>query len=526
MMLSEKQIDTFLEVQHSLGKLLYFNVENLRDYVIISPAYLVEVLRSLVTEKQFWPKSGRFPGILKNLQETGFVDKKDLYHLWEQEKFMHILPYREYMVEMLVHLDVIIAPRTSFELSSSPLSEVSRFLVPCMITKANDTKYLEKIRLCNTSIVMAYKFIEEVIPPALLYRFLGSFITMWHIKYYKEKNRETMMLFSDLTVVQVDPSHDVAVQVRGNRVVVSFVHAVKKENIIPTLASSIQECLTNAMLGICQFYSTLSDARNSQSMPFEIEFGVFCKSNICFFHHNEIRLNSPWFCSQHRRNHEDVGYLQAWFSEKEPLDGCLNTCIGLGRMELEQCPSDKHLRRLVGELSLLKCRELAFELGLKVHEWEHFENQFQHQLSDDYKFEAVRSCTDKSRNFTFNMLVCVLEKVELSNHLLCKVLRDVKPDVSGISEDSLNSLPSNNLLLDLSNHIGNRTMQLAIELDLDSSTIQQVQYKYKNKLLEQTKEFLQIWSRNQQPKPTLRLLIKALHRIGKIGALRGVRLTN
>ncbi|CAC5408102.1 unnamed protein product [Mytilus coruscus] len=231
MSLSEKQIETFLEVQHSLGKLLYFNVENLRDYVIISPAYLVEVLRSLVTEKQFWPKTGRFLRILKTLQKTGFMDKEDIYHLWEQEKFVHILPYRKYMVEMLVHLDVIIAPRTSFELSSSPLKDVSRFLVPCMITRTNDTKYLEKVRLSNTSIVMAYKFIEEVIPPALLYRFLGSFITMWHVKNYKEKNRETIMLFSDLTVVQVDQSHDIAVQVKGNRVVVSLVHALKKRTL-------------------------------------------------------------------------------------------------------------------------------------------------------------------------------------------------------------------------------------------------------------------------------------------------------
>ncbi|OPL33067.1 serine pats1 threonine-protein kinase, partial [Mytilus galloprovincialis] len=593
MALSEKQIVTFLEVQHSLGKLLYFNVENLRDYVIISPAYLVEVLRSIVTEKQFWCKSGRFPRILKIIQETGFIDREDIYHLWTQKEFMHILKYKEYMVDLLVHLDVIIAPRTSFELSSRPLRDVSRFLVPCMITRTNDTKYLEKFRNYNNSIVMAYKFIEEIIPPALSYRFLGSLVTMWHVKQYAftENKRENTLLFSDLYVVEVGNSHEIAVQVKGNRVVVSLVHTVNKKNIIPTLASSIQECLTTAMLGICQFYSTLSDAQNSsskhQAMPFEIELGVFCKSDICFFHHNEIRPNSPWFCSQHRKKNE-VGYLQAWFSEKlqplcklntyeqlnlsekldidkhdhlqalmmkfnapEPSDKCLSTCIGnsidktgftslfmralavirgLGRMALERCPSDKHLRRLVAEFSPGKCRELAIELGLSVNEWENFEYQFQFQIPDDLKLVAIRSCREKSRNFTFHMIVRVLEKLELSHHLLCKViknnnttkqmytkdelqvltnwevisartkrppavvLRDVKPDVSGIPEDTLNNPPSNKLLLDLSNHIGNSSMQLAIELDLDSTTIQQIQYKNKTKLLEQTKEILQIWS--------------------------------
>ncbi|XP_052076240.1 uncharacterized protein LOC127714238 [Mytilus californianus] len=527
MVLSEQQIETFLEVQHSIGKLLYFNVKNLRDYVIISPVYLVGVLTSLVTAKQFWPKRECFPRILKNLQTTGFIDKEDIYYLWTQEEFRHILEYKDYMVDLLVHLDVIIAPRTSYTLSSNPLRDVSRFLVPCMITKTNDTKYLEKLRNCNNSIVMAYNFIEEVIPPALSYRFLGSLVTMWHIKKYTciESNRvNTQMLFSDLYVVEVDNSHDIVLQVKGNRVVVSLVHAVNKKNIITTLASSIQECLTTAMHGICEFYSTLSDAQNSsehQPMPFEIEFGVFCKSDICYFHHKEIRLNSPWFCSQHRKNNE-VGYLQAWFSEKEPSDDCLNTCKGLGTMSLEQCPSDKHLRRLVGELSPGKCRELAIELGLKVHEWENFETQFQNQISDDFKFVAVQSCTEKSRDFTFSTLVRVLEILELTSHLLCKVLRDVKPDVSEILEDTLNSTPSPIVLLDLSNRIGNSTMQLALELDVDASTIQQIQYKHKNKLLEQTKEILQIWSKKQQPKPTLLLLIKALHRIGKMGSLRGI----
>ncbi|CAC5403694.1 unnamed protein product [Mytilus coruscus] len=195
---------------------------------------------------------------------------------------------------------------------------------------------------------------------------------------------------------------------------------------------------------------------------------------------------------------------------------------GLGTMTLEQCPSDKHLRRLVGELSPGKCRELAIELGLKVHEWENFETQFQHQISDDFKFVAVQSCTEKSRDLTFGTLVRVLEKLELTSHLLCKVLRDVKPDVSDILEDTLNSTPSPIVLLDLSNRIGNSTMQLALELDVDASTIQQIQYKHKNKLLEQTKEILLIWSKKQQPKPTLLLLIKALHRIGKMGSLRGI----
>lgn len=323
MVLSETQIETFLKVQHSLGKLLYFDVENLRDFIIISPAYLVEVLRSIVTEKQFWPKGERFSNILKNLQEYGMIEREDIYYLWEQETFKHILPYKEYILQMLLHLDVILAPRNSYRDVDSPFEDVSRFLIPCMITKGNDTMFLKTRWLSNNSIILSYTFIEEVIPPALSYRFLSSFITSWDIKTYNERGTEKKMLFNDLAVLEVDSCHDIAVQVKTNRIIVSLVHANKKEDIIPILASSIQECLTAAIVRISEFYSRLSEdvevsASNNSVLPFKIEFGVFCKSEICFFKHNEISSSTgepTWICKTHNQRHMTKS-INAWFSEK------------------------------------------------------------------------------------------------------------------------------------------------------------------------------------------------------------------
>lgn len=322
MILTETQLETFLKVQHSLGKLLYFDVENLRDFIIISPAYLVEVLRSIVTEKQFWPKGGRFPMILRNLQEYGMIEADDIYYLWAQETFKHILPYKEYMIQMLVHLDVLIAPRTRFEEVNSHTQDVSRFLIPCMITKENNTMFLKKFWQANTSIILSYTFVEEVIPPALSYRFLSSFITSWDIKNFKDRNTEKRMLFSDLAVVKVDNSHDVAVQLKTNRLIVSLIHAKKKEEISPTVASSLQECMTAAIVRISEFYSMLTEDTEpkdvNSSLPFSIEFGVFCKDDLCFFNQNEVHLSCDkpqWICKRHKQRH-DTKCLTAWFSEK------------------------------------------------------------------------------------------------------------------------------------------------------------------------------------------------------------------
>lgn len=320
--LSERQIETFLKVQHSLGKLLYFDVEHLRDFIIISPEYLVEVLRSIVTEKQFWPKGDRFSQILRNLQEYGMIDTTDIYYLWAQETFKKIEAHKEYMLQILVHLDVIIAPRTRFEDVNSTTQDVSRFLIPCMITKENDTLFLKRFWQVNTTIILSYTFVEEVIPPALSYRFLSSFLASWDIKNFKDRNTEKRMLFSDLAVVKVDNSHDVAVQVKANRLIVSLIHAKTKEEIAPTLSSALQECMTAAIVRISEFYSNLSEDTKSTNetagIPFAIEFGVFCKEDICFLHQNEVNLSCEaplWVCRRHKQRHM-TKCLTAWFSEK------------------------------------------------------------------------------------------------------------------------------------------------------------------------------------------------------------------
>ncbi|XP_052098000.1 uncharacterized protein LOC127732856 [Mytilus californianus] len=530
MVLSEKQIETFLKVQHSLEKLLYFDVENLRDFIIISPAYLVEVLRSIVTEKQFWPKGERFSTILKNLQEFGMIEREDIYYLWEQESFKHILPYKEYILQMLVHLDVILAPRDTYRDVNSPFKDVSRFLIPCMITKGNDTMFLKTQWLSKNSIILAYTFIEEVIPPALSYRFLSSFITSWDIKTYKERRTEKKMLFNDLAVLEVDSCHDIAVQVKTNRVIVSLIHANTKEDIISTLASSIQECLTAAIVRISEFYSRLTDdvgisASVNSVLPFNIEFGVFCKSGICFLNHNEMSSSTgepTWICKKHKQRHETKS-LNAWFSEKEklemkePCDVCTSSCKGLGKLEREQCPLPQHIRRLAALLPLVECREIAILLGFQVEEWNDLEYRFQHQPPNDLKFMALWSCTIKNKHFSFEGLINLLEKKGRGAHILCQVFRDIQIDVSDMSEDTLNIIPSINALNDLANHIGDSIMQLAIELEIDLSHLQQVQCDFKNKLLEQTRRILLKWRQNKFPKPTVLRLLKALCRVGKFG---------
>ncbi|CAG2248979.1 unnamed protein product [Mytilus edulis] len=89
--LSERRVEDFLLVQHSIGKLLYFNEPALRDFIVIQPSAMVNILRAFITDRMFWPENGPIRDILENLSSTGVLTKTDLFTLWLQPAFKDIL---------------------------------------------------------------------------------------------------------------------------------------------------------------------------------------------------------------------------------------------------------------------------------------------------------------------------------------------------------------------------------------------------------------------------------------------------
>jgi hypothetical protein len=109
--LNVEQIKYFLNAQHSLGKLLYFDQQGLDHFIIVQPQSLVHILRSFITAECFWPKDEELKDILKTLRKTGEITKQNLLKLWSQEKFHQHMPYddfKEFIIQVLVHLDILV----------------------------------------------------------------------------------------------------------------------------------------------------------------------------------------------------------------------------------------------------------------------------------------------------------------------------------------------------------------------------------------------------------------------------------
>ena len=73
--LSGTDLQNFLKVQHTEGKILYFDLPGLERFIIIQPNAMVNVLKAFVTNQIFWPED--HISIWKILAESGKIKKDD-----------------------------------------------------------------------------------------------------------------------------------------------------------------------------------------------------------------------------------------------------------------------------------------------------------------------------------------------------------------------------------------------------------------------------------------------------------------
>ncbi|XP_063442202.1 uncharacterized protein LOC134722511 [Mytilus trossulus] len=412
MALDNDELKLFLKVNHALGKLIFFDEAGLRDKVIIDPVFLIDVLRSIVTEEQFWPQ--HLLRIFKTLKESGKLLKKELYEIWKQECFQMILEHKEYMVEMLVHLDIICRQKDYTNGSDY-------FMIPCMIS----TKREDNLRMpFDRSIHLAYTFKDEVVPPAVLYRFIATFITIWKLQV---SQNSSLLLFTDSADVSIDEEHDMRFDIQRNKLIITLSHKKMKTSIVSTIASTAQECLTHAITQISKFYfSVTEDSDCPLDLPFTTQVGIVCGTDLCFLDHT-LLSKDEWICQDHNRKHE-TDIVSRWFADKVPVKGdrCNALCPGLDNTWLDRQLDDKRLGRLAVELTKEETKGIYMHLKERKPDqtWKKIESNKTDEF--DININALHDWKKSTHLATFNNIQESMKREDIDAHKLCQILRDVQ----------------------------------------------------------------------------------------------------
>ena len=310
--LKDEQIEHFLNHQHSLGKILYFDQKGLDHFIIVQPQSLVNILRSFITAECFWPKDEELKGILETLRETGEITKNNLLKLWSQEKFHQHMPngdFKEFIIQILVHLDILGEPR-----HYKPES----YLVPCMVIHGPPTT---DVISAERTICLSYRLLKSSIPSALVFRLIGAAMHVWPL----QKRKERICLYHQAAIFRIDRTNELHLSVKDDKIVVYLINEKDKVSMLPKLASAVQEHLTLTMRKALMFYHKSSISEESNL--FKLEVGDWCppdKVFVCYISDSEVQEQTEWKCKNDKIH--DKTYLRYWIINKVSLI-CINLSL-------------------------------------------------------------------------------------------------------------------------------------------------------------------------------------------------------
>ncbi|VDI10109.1 Hypothetical predicted protein [Mytilus galloprovincialis] len=253
------------------------------------------------------------------MSESGIVQRKDLYLIWEQKHFKKLSPYKEFIFDMLIHLDILSEQRR-YDTTTGSRLPVENFFVPCMLIQRNDTRFMTHECTPEKAISLAFVFKGTIIPPALPNRLISACLSMWTVKTYEGKQ----LLFSGFVGLSFDKAHTIVVCVEGNKILLYIVHETSIGLIVPDIATGIKECLFTTLERISEFYkSTVSSS--SQKLPFHIEYA--CSRLECHVTEEAALTTDEWICDKHKIVHTKDKW-NIW-NQDQTKEQCEMDCQGL-----------------------------------------------------------------------------------------------------------------------------------------------------------------------------------------------------
>ncbi|CAC5384010.1 unnamed protein product [Mytilus coruscus] len=439
--LSETELKVFLKFQHSIGKILYFDEHKLDKHVILSPTFLIDAFKSIVTERSFCEGD-------KN--EKSFWKKKK-YHTFYKDK--------DYLLEVMTHLDILVEPKR-YNLDHKRIP-ADFYYIASMVRAIDDTGYLQSARFTQRSIAIAFQS-SSLIPPALSFRFLSYCLSVWAVKTYGDNKA---MLFHRSGVFTIDPSLDMYIICEDETIIARLVHASKNVLIMRCLASSINECLTSALKKISQLYiRTSSDHEQTSDSSFITKICCNSPDNPCILEHDKDNKLEHWICPSHGIEHK-MHTITAWFPEKDEAP-CEPACPVTNEEFLKERPTDLHLRRLALLYTINEIRELAIQLGFQVADLENISYTADPVI---WKFEVVRKCRDRF-SLTFKHIRDASEIGQIQNiHILCKLVKGAPTDFDREPE-KWDLVLTEEYIDRLAPLIGDNSLQFLIELEMGFHT--------------------------------------------------------
>jgi hypothetical protein len=173
------------------------------------------------------------------------------------------------------------------------------------------------VKSTDKMICLSYTLLKSSIPAALSFKLIGAAINVWPLK----DTPDGICLYHQAAILCIDRSNELHLLVKDGKVFVYLINKDKKNFILPTIASAVQECLTLTMTNVLEFYHKSfgkSLSTSEVSKAFEIEVGEWCTlRGCCYISVPKVKEGRKWICKNNKKH--DTKYPLYWIFDKVSL---------------------------------------------------------------------------------------------------------------------------------------------------------------------------------------------------------------
>ncbi|XP_078608284.1 uncharacterized protein LOC144880138 [Branchiostoma floridae x Branchiostoma japonicum] len=142
----EENAISILTFWHLCGDIIYFPIQNLRDFVILEPQWFVDVCKTIITIPQY--RDREVKDEWDRLQETGELRDHLIDYVWshrEEALRYNLMEHKQELLDMMEKFDLVLRchGRSDEESDSkSDAAEEATYFVPSLLTSVKDEKKL------------------------------------------------------------------------------------------------------------------------------------------------------------------------------------------------------------------------------------------------------------------------------------------------------------------------------------------------------------------------------------------------
>ena len=249
--LSQEELELFVVFQHNSGHLLHFKDPHLKHLVVLDPKLIIDATKSVITCQAFaldiWGKRE-----WEKMVGTGKVEKSYIQKVWRKRSRNVLDKHREYLMNVIEKLDIIVHPKVYDE---GVAVDVSFVLIPCML-QANAPASAKVPRDEDVQIRLCF---NDVLLPAVYNRLVASCLTLWPIEE----------LYEGYAALKSGPHHVVVIARESSGICLSIRNKEDPAKVDVYLARSLQLYVSQTIQRIMSIYGTAPGGDNKDLYQIE-----------------------------------------------------------------------------------------------------------------------------------------------------------------------------------------------------------------------------------------------------------------